>query len=564
MFIITLIGALTSKEHVFSARPWELDRIESIDYFDSLGSKIYVEVCDFKILRILPKIDDNLNVEWISNKVRFYYDSLKLQRLISPIIRKFDGTFIMSNWFGVFLYLKNLKIFFFNSLDSFFNLFFFSKIYIFANEDLDLLNLVSLKNLQLNFSYVVQFNYMTSESVNILPNIDFFHNFVCFPGDLNFFENFNIIYFFGYNLRCENPLLFMNLYLNKKIKLICFGIPFLKNLKIMSIGLTIKDFFNFIFFKNRFLSFRKYNFFFNKQLFVVGSSLLNRVDGFVYEQFFSRLFFFFRYKYNIFCMVKYVYSNILVLNNIYLGTCLTFKSKYHKSILKTKKELNFNNFKKSNMYFFFLFNFFFFNNEMNFFFNSKYINSTLSIFVYTGIQYNDSSCFFDLYLPTTHIYERESLYYNLFAQKSTIKFIYSPVKLSKDLGDIYKYFIELYSFGTLENLNKIKLHFKYNKLIKIKYLNINFIENYLCVDSYQYYLNINLNMDSFLNLKKIDNIYYDLFIFNKEYINIYFIKNSFFLYSHHNIYLNSNVLKLSKLLTLAEHLNNNNKYYSNF
>ena len=292
VFNFKLIGALTSKEHVFSARPWELDRIESIDYFDSLGSKVYVEVCDFKILRILPKIDDSLNVEWISNKVRFYYDSLNLQRLISPVIRKFDGTHIMSNWFGVFLYLKNLKIFFFNSLDGFFNLFFFSKIFVFVNEDLDLLNLLNLKNLQLNFSYMVQYNYMVNESLGLLLNIDFFHNFVCFPGDLKYFEKFNVIYFFGYNLRCENPLLFINLFINNKIKLISFGVPYLKNLKVLSIGLTIKDFFNFIFFKREFLSIKKYNFFLNKQLLIVGSSFLNRFDSFVYEQFFNRLFFF--------------------------------------------------------------------------------------------------------------------------------------------------------------------------------------------------------------------------------------------------------------------------------
>lgn len=563
-FNIIFIGALTSKEHVFSARPWELDRIESIDYFDSLGSKIYVEVCDFKILRILPKIDDTLNIEWISNKVRFYYDSLKLQRLVSPVIRKFDGTYIMSNWFGVFLYLKNLKIFFFNSLENFFNLYFFTKIYVFANEDLDLLNLVSVKNLQLNFSYVIQLNYMVNESLNKLANIDFFHNFVCFPGNLKFFENFNIIYFFGYNLRCENPVLFMNLYLNKTIKLVCFGIPFLKNLSITSIGLTIKDFFKFIFFKKDFLSIRKFNFFFNKQLFIVGSSLLNRFDGFVYEQLFARLFFFFRYKYNIFCMIKYVYSNILVLNNIFLGSGFTFKSKYYKNGLKVKKNLNFSTFRNSNIYFFFIFNLFFFNNEMNFFIQSNYLNSNLSFFVYTGIQYNESLCLYDLYLPTTHLYERESLYYNLFAQKSVVKFIYSPMKLSKDLVDVYKYVVELYSIVTLKNLDQIKLHFKYNKLVKFKYLNINFIENYFSIDSFQYYLNNKLNMDSFLNLTKLENIYYDSFIFNKEYVDVYFVINSFFLYLHHNIYLTSDILKLSKLLVLAEDLNTKDIYYSNF
>src|SRR5690606_18969463 len=179
-------------------------------------------------------------------------------------------------------YLKNLKIFFFNSLDGFFNLFFFSKIFVFVNEDLDLLNLLNLKNLQLNFSYMVQYNYMVNESLGLLLNIDFFHNFVCFPVDLKYFEKFNVIYFFGYNLRCENPLLFINLFINNKIKLISFGVPYLKNLKVLSIGLTIKDFFNFIFFKREFLSIKKYNFFLNKQLLILVSFFFIRFFSFVY------------------------------------------------------------------------------------------------------------------------------------------------------------------------------------------------------------------------------------------------------------------------------------------
>src|SRR5690606_12655905 len=138
-----------------------------------------------------------------------------------------------------------------------------------------------------------------------------------------------------------------------------------------------------------------------------------------------------------------------------------------------------------------------------------------------------------------------------------------PMKLSKDLVDIYKYFIELYSLATFKDLNKFIFHFRYNKIIKDKYININFVENYLCVGVYKYYIYNTLNLDTFLNLSNIENVYYDLFIFNKGFVNIYIISNSFFLYSHHNVYLTSNVLKLSKLLNLAENINKKEKYYSN-
>ncbi len=75
------VGALTSKPYAFIARPWELKKTESIDVFDALGSNIRVDSKGDKVLRVLPRINEDINQEWISDKTRFAYDGLNHQRL---------------------------------------------------------------------------------------------------------------------------------------------------------------------------------------------------------------------------------------------------------------------------------------------------------------------------------------------------------------------------------------------------------------------------------------------------------------------------------------------------
>ena len=81
------VGALTSKSYAFKARAWELKSIESIDIFDSLSSNIRVDIKGNEIMRILPKRNDYINEEWITDKVRFSYESLKKNRILYPMSR---------------------------------------------------------------------------------------------------------------------------------------------------------------------------------------------------------------------------------------------------------------------------------------------------------------------------------------------------------------------------------------------------------------------------------------------------------------------------------------------
>ncbi|TQN74635.1 NADH-ubiquinone oxidoreductase 78 kDa subunit [Colletotrichum shisoi] len=91
------VGALTSKPYAFRARPWELKHSESIDVLDGLGSNIRVDSRGLEVMRILPRLNDDVNEEWINDKTRFACDGLKSQRLTMPLIRR-EGKFEPADW----------------------------------------------------------------------------------------------------------------------------------------------------------------------------------------------------------------------------------------------------------------------------------------------------------------------------------------------------------------------------------------------------------------------------------------------------------------------------------
>ncbi|RMJ22109.1 nadh-ubiquinone oxidoreductase [Aspergillus sp. HF37] len=91
------VGALTSKPYAFRARPWELQHTESVDVHDALGSNIRIDSRGMEVMRILPRLNDDINEEWINDKSRFACDGLKTQRLTTPLIRR-EGKFVPVSW----------------------------------------------------------------------------------------------------------------------------------------------------------------------------------------------------------------------------------------------------------------------------------------------------------------------------------------------------------------------------------------------------------------------------------------------------------------------------------
>jgi NADH-quinone oxidoreductase subunit G len=91
------VGALTSKPYAFNARPWELTKTETIDVMDALGSNIRVDARGDAVLRVLPRLNEEINEEWISDKTRYAEDGLSRQRLDRPYIRE-SGKLRPASW----------------------------------------------------------------------------------------------------------------------------------------------------------------------------------------------------------------------------------------------------------------------------------------------------------------------------------------------------------------------------------------------------------------------------------------------------------------------------------
>jgi len=91
------VGALTSKPYAFRARPWELGHTETVDVLNGLGSNIRVDWRGTQVMRILPRLNDDVNEEWIDDKSRYACDGLLTQRLTTPLIRR-DDQFAPATW----------------------------------------------------------------------------------------------------------------------------------------------------------------------------------------------------------------------------------------------------------------------------------------------------------------------------------------------------------------------------------------------------------------------------------------------------------------------------------
>ena len=99
------VGALTSKPYSFAARSWELRKTESIDVMDAVGSNVRVDARGRQVMRVLPRLNEDINEEWISDKTRFACDGLQSQRLDKPYVRR-DGKLEPATWDEAFAAIK--------------------------------------------------------------------------------------------------------------------------------------------------------------------------------------------------------------------------------------------------------------------------------------------------------------------------------------------------------------------------------------------------------------------------------------------------------------------------
>jgi NADH-quinone oxidoreductase subunit G len=99
------VGALTSKPYAFEARPWELTKAMGIDMSDAVGTNVRIDSRGRQVLRVLPRVNDDVNEEWASDKTRHHVDGLILRRLDRPFVRK-DGKLVEASWGEAFAAIK--------------------------------------------------------------------------------------------------------------------------------------------------------------------------------------------------------------------------------------------------------------------------------------------------------------------------------------------------------------------------------------------------------------------------------------------------------------------------
>ena len=226
------VGALTSKPYTFIARPWELKSIESIDTFDGIGSNIRIDVRGYEIMRILPRLNEKINEEWISDKTRFAFDGLKRQRLYEPLLKQ-NETFKTISWqealTQIIVQLKSIT----NSYQVAANL----------GPQTDLKAIFLLKYLIEKKQGV----YLNSDKPAI-NSIDFQSSYL-FNSTINKLEEADLCLLLGVNPRLEGAIVNLRLrkrYLAGNFKVACFSSSLDLTFPIYNFGATLKNLLKFV------------------------------------------------------------------------------------------------------------------------------------------------------------------------------------------------------------------------------------------------------------------------------------------------------------------------------
>ncbi len=430
------VGALTSMPYAFSARPWELFSCDTIDVMDSLGAAIRVDFSYNKIFRILPRLEETVNEDWITNKARFVFDALTNQRLYYPQIR-FNNKLVNISWYNICMLFLNLI----NYLEYF-------SIQLFMGKFVDLLSGISFKGFFNNIGCANIF--YSGEKFSVID----FRSTYLLNLTIQAFEEVSLIVLFCTNLRMEVPLL--NSRLRKNYDYVSG-----KNLLIYSLGLgldyqniPIKNIGNYYFelIKGKILVFnkifseifslvflkkldRKKNF---KSLFLIGESVYSELNvKSIFRSFFLNNFF----------------------NNFVLNVIPTFLGKI------TCNEFAYNSAKnKSDV-----------SNKLNFYYLCGVdIIPKIGNCLYQGFFKNWGNFFskINLILPSLTYLEQNALYLNL---EGKIKFNKKVLVSSK---------IKYSDWEILQYINLNKLNFKNWNLVKIAsfklFEKISLFINYFC------------------------------------------------------------------------------------
>ena len=449
------VGALTSKPYAFKARSWELKKRESVDVLDSIGSNLQINIFNNEIIRILPKTNFNINKEWISNKTRYFFDSLKYQRLKYPLLKDDNNNFYKISW------LKALKIINKKLIETD-----GSNIKgIIGNlTDLESIFLLKKNFNKLGIVNIEYENFLKNQTNKI--NSDLTANFL-FTTSLKSIEESDLCLILGSDIRKEGSIL--NIHLINRLKKGNFKIAYIgKKINftypIQHLGLTFQTLINIFLGRHTFCKdFKKSK----KPLIIVGQNILNQKNGFYLL---SKLKKFSMFKNNI-NFFNYQTSFINFLEITFPKTNISLKN--------------------SNIYYLF-------NTNLQ----KKLKISKSNFVIYQGHHFTKDAQNSNLILPGLTFLEKNGIYLNLegFIQKNE-QILNLKTEQRKDsiiYRNIYKFLLQQNQKKSMDFFN-IKDILPYLLKKKIKIIN-NFYFN-------KQYLRININfLDSLIKNKYYTNI----------------------------------------------------------
>jgi|688.fasta_scaffold20649_2 NADH-quinone oxidoreductase chain G len=427
------VGALTSKPYAFKARSWELIKKEGVDIMDAIGSNINIDILKNNIVRILPKTNLEINKEWISNKTRFFFDSLKYQRIENPLFKTEQG-FKEISWQKAFEKI-NCEIL---KRDS-------SQIQGIIGNLTDLESKFLLKK-KFNKLGISNISYLYPNKKENFFNIDISSNFL-FNNSFKSIDNSDLCLILNSDIRKEGSIL--NIHLINRIKkgnftIASIGPKYDYNYPVDHLGLTFDTFLQIIKGKHSFcIKLKKAK----NPIIIIGSNVFYQFNTKYLLEKFKNLSF-----------LNYTNFNILHSQSSYLNFLEIFNKKY-----------NFKN-KKDNLYYLYNTNF------------QKNINKELgknNFIIYQGHHFTLDAQKSNLILPGLTFLEKEGIYLNMEGKLQKNNNTLKKKTNQKSDNNIFKYLFIFIQKKNMINIKKKEILVDFDDIFsylnkKILILNINF------------------------------------------------------------------------------------------
>lgn len=483
------VGALTNKNFALNYRNWDSHYIDSIDIMDTFLNSIRIYNDNLKIKRILSNYNNTFDLYWINDKSRYFFDSLKIQRLTFPLILKktklnlFNNNYlyVTSSWKNVSNYLKDFILLNIEklSIKSFLG---------------DFIDLETINNFKY-FNYFSGSNLLINNSEN--SNIEINYNNLEFDKELNYINsstnylsNYNLYIFYNYNLRIENPV--FNSKLRQKViwfnftHLFFFGSNYNLTYKYYHVGNSNQDFLQFIFGRHWLCNFILK---FDNICFMYGNNIF-------YDFFIKKSWLFYKKKLNNLKLKLFNLKNINF-DIIYLSSSLTTLASFDLMFLSkfNSYELNLD----KNIYYYIGLN------QVNFNDNKHKLNLNLfknNFYIYQNSFFDTNFKFCNIMLPVYNCFELENQYFmntmGLIKQNSKVEI--NLEEFLKSNTDTLKFVFKLINFDFYDDLLVYKLidnipynlFFKTRQIVTLLSLN-NFLLKEIYIVKYKNFYFVSLN-----------------------------------------------------------------------